>query len=145
MKKVLLRTLFLTLIAIAIAGITYILMTRNFDKEVVLLISILALAAAVPIIIGYIFADISLRSASPILTGVKFILFLVNGLLLIGATMLTVGFSLEKITVFISIPFLLAGSYTYYETIKLIRQPPNAEVQALSESDVLDDFFIDSE
>ena len=145
MKKVLLRTLFLTLIAIVIAGITYILMTKNFDQEIILIISLLALSAAVPIIIGYIFANISLRSASPILTGVKFILFLVNGLLLIGATMLTIGFSLEEITVFISIPFLLAGSYTYYETIKLIRQPPNAEVQALSESAILDDFFIDSE
>jgi hypothetical protein len=141
MKKVLLRILFLTLAALFIAAITYISIKKSFGKEVIILISALALSSAIPIIIGYIFANISLRSASPILTVVKLILFLINGLLIIGATMLTIGFCFEEKIVFISIPFLLAGAYTYYETIQLIRQPPSAKVQAFSEDAILDDFL----
>lgn len=145
MKKVLLRTISLTLIAIFINGIKYAFMTGRFNKEVVLIIGMLALLAAIPIILGYISAYFSLRSSNSILVGIKFILFLVNGLLIIGTTILTLYIALEETDVLVSLPYLIAGTYTYYETIKLIRQPPNPNAQGLSDGSILDDFFIDSE
>lgn len=145
MKKVLLRTILLTLIAIFINGIKYKFMTGRFDKEVVLIIGMLALIAAIPIILGYISAYFSLRSSNSILLGIKFILFLANGLLIIGTTILTLYIAFEETDILVSLPYLVAGTYTYYETIKLIRQPPSPEAQGLLDSTILDDFFIDAE
>lgn len=145
MKKVLLRTILLTLIAIFINGIKYKFMTGRFDKEVVLIIGMLALIAAIPIILGYISAYFSLRSSNSILLGIKFILFLANGLLIIGTTILTLYIAFEETDILVSLPYLVAGTYIYYETIKLIRQPPSPEAQGLLDSTILDDFFIDAE
>lgn len=145
MKKVLLRTILFTLIAIFINGIKHVFMTGRFDKEIILIIGVLALIAAIPIILGYISAYFSLRSSNSILEGIKFILFFANGVLIIGTTILTLYIALEETNILVSLPYLAAGTYTYYETIKLIRQPPSPKVQGLSDSTILDDFFIDSE
>lgn len=145
MKKVLLRTFLLTLFAVLINGMRYFSMANNFNQEIVLIIGILSLAAAVPILLGYFLANVSLRSSNPIIVVAKVVLFILNGLLIIGTTLLTVYISFEETDVLISFPYLVAGYYTYYETIKLVRQPPNPEAQGLSDDDVLDEFFIDSE
>lgn len=147
MKKVLLRTLVFTLLAVLITGIVYSFITRRFYQETVSIIAVLALLAAIPVVLGYIIAHASLRFPHPILQGIKFLLFIVNGFLFVAATILTILIGSEEVAAFIGIPFILAGFYTYYETIKLIRQPPNPEAQMLSNSDndVLDDFFMDSE
>ena len=120
-------------------------MANNFNQEIVLIIGILSLAAAVPILLGYFLANVALRSSNPIIVVAKVVLFILNGLLIIGTTLLTVYISFEETDVLISFPYLVAGYYTYYETIKLVRQPPNPEAQGLSDDDVLDEFFIDSE
>lgn len=144
MKKVLLITLILTLVALLINGLRYLSMPSGLNREVVMAIGVLALMAAIPVTLGYIFAHLCLRSSHPILVGLKLILFLVNGLLIIGTTMLTFYVIFEEADALVSVPYLIAGIYTYYETVKLIRQPPNPEAQGLSDNDVLDDFFIDS-
>lgn len=143
MKKVLFRTLMSTLFATLFAVIIYHSLSKYIHKEAILIIGVLALMAAIPVIIGYLLAHVSLRSSNPLLIVAKFLFFSLNGLLIAGGTILTIAVSLEEIAAYISIPFLLAGSYTYYETIKLIRQPQNPNVQTLSGQDVLDDFFID--
>jgi hypothetical protein len=105
----------------------------------------LSLAAAVPVLLGFLFANISLRSPSPIIVVAKIILFLLNGLLIIGTTILTFYIAFEDLDILVSVPYLIAGSYTYYETIKIIREPLNSKTQGLSDDGILDDIFIDSE
>lgn len=145
MKKVLLRTILFTLIAALIAGIVYSSLHRRSLKEGVCIVSILALVAAVPAVIGYIVATISLRSPNPIWLGIKFLLFILNGCLLLAGVVLTIAIGIDEEVAFVSVPFMLAGLYIYYETIRLIRKPPIPKAQMLSDSDVLDDFFMDSE
>ena len=145
MKKVFLRTLVLTVFAVLINGWRYLFMTSLFNKEVVLIIGMLSLAAAVPVLLGFLFANISLRSPSPIIVVAKIILFLLNGLLIIGTTILTFYIAFEDLDILVSVPYLIAGSYTYYETIKIIREPLNSKTQGLSDDGILDDIFIDSE
>jgi hypothetical protein len=145
MKKVLIRTLVFTLIAVFVAGLVYNSMTGRLDRKIVFIIGVLALSAAIPFTFGYILANISLRSSNSILTAAKFILLLVNGGLIIGAIILTIAIAYEDMVVYVSFPFILAGSYTYNETIKLIRQDPKLKNKGQSESDILDDLFIDEE
>jgi hypothetical protein len=145
MKKVLLTTLLFTLIAALIAGMFYTSINRRSLKEGIAIVSLLALLAAIPVIIGYVIANISLRSPSPIWLAAKFLLFVLNGFLLLAGMVLTIVVGFEISVAFVSVPFMLAGFYIYYETIRLIRRPPNAEAQVLSESGVLDDFFMDAD
>ncbi|CAA6829718.1 MAG: Unknown protein [uncultured Aureispira sp.] len=141
MEKVLVRTLISTLIALFINVIVYLIMPENYAKEVVLAIGILSLSAALPIIIGYTFAVKSLSSSNAILTGVKYVLFIINGFLILAATFSTLMLISQEIAILVSVPFIITGSYTYYQTIKVIGQAPNANMQQLSGSDLLDDFF----
>ena len=116
-------------------------MPENYAKEVVLAIGILSLSAALPIIIGYTFAVKSLSSSNAILTGVKYVLFIINGFLILAATFSTLMLISQEVAILVSVPFIITGSYTYYQTIKVIGQAPNANMQQLSGSDLLDDFF----
>lgn len=145
MKKVLLTTIIFTLIAALIAAMVYTSINRRSLKEGVAIVSVLALLAAIPVILGYIIATISLRSPSPIWLAAKFLLFVLNGVLLLAGMVLTIVVGFEISVAFVSVPFMLAGFYIYYETVQLIRRPLNAEAQVLSDSAVLDDFFMDVE
>lgn len=144
MKKVLLMTLGLTLIAAIISGLVYFPLFKKFDKEIVEIISVLALLTAIPVVLGYLIAHFSLIAKHFFWDALKVLLFLINGGLIITATILTLLFGSEEGLAFIGLPYIIAGSYTYYETIKLLRMPPSKNAQTLSNhEDVLDDFFLD--
>lgn len=144
MRKVLINTFILTLVALAISGIAYTSTTRRIQGEAIIIILTLALIAAVPITMGYIIASASLRSPNIVWTILKFFLFLVNGGLIIGTTILTTAILPEEGAVLVGYPYILAGIYTYYQTIKIIRSPSYIETRALPDDDLLDDCLMDS-
>lgn len=144
MKKVLLTTFGLTLIAVIINGITYSTLSRRFDKEIIEIIAVLALLAAISVILGYLVARYCLTYSNFLLSLLNVLLFLVNGALIIGATILTFLFGSQEFLAFVGLPYIIAGFYTYSKTIKLIGKAPERKAQSLSENeDVLDDLFLD--
>lgn len=140
MKKVLSRTLMLTLLSILLLGFAYHLATNGSHiKEIILIILLLSLLAAIPIILGYVLSYYALQSTSSILTFFSIILYIFNGLLIAGTVCLTIFALIIEFWVIGAIPFILSGSYVFYETYKNMDAPKQITKRPSSSHDILDD------
>lgn len=140
MKKVLSRTLMLTLLSILLLGFSlHYIGHKTYYEEIILIILLLSLLAAIPVILGYVLSYYARQSPTSVLTFFSIILFIFNGLLIGGTALLTLMILLDDKVAISAIPFILSGSYTYYETGKEVLAPKQITKRPSSSHDILDD------
>lgn len=137
-RQVLLRTLYLTLIALFINGLAFLFLgVKSFDKEVIYILNTLALIVAIPFVIGYIVADQATKVDHIFFDAAKVILFIVNGGLILLALFLCFVLFGNSWALLSPIPYIVSGIYIFYETARIIAAP-KARKRVVQE-DLLDD------
>lgn len=117
-------------------------MVRTLHKEVITITSTLALFCAIPIILGYVLTYFLLTSSNIALYYANIALLFLNGFLIVGATILTIGVATELPLILIAFGYIFIGAYVFFETIKLLGQGKEQYKKSeLSDDDLLDDEF----
>lgn len=142
MTTVLSRTLIGTGIVILLNTFAYAFLGRSMEKEGITVVSVLALFCAIPVILGYVLTYFLLTYNNIALYAVNIGLLVLNGLLIAGATILTIVVATEFPWILISFGYIFVGAYVYFETMKIIGQANRQQGKNdLSDGDLLDDGF----